>query len=246
MMNKCLSCDIETVGKYCSNCSQSTSTHRFSISHIFKHDFIHGIFHFDKGFFYTLKELFTRPGHSVREYIEGKRVKHFNYFAMILLLLTISYFFKEWSQLDITKLVEDKKQITGFLKVIKEYSKIVIFLHIPFLALMSYFLFKKSKQNYSENLVINMFLTCGLVVFGSLVYLCAIFTGNIVVLSIVNEALAILIFIYVIIFNYQYYSAFGYKKLNLIIRVIIFAIFYIILKLLVNQLINFIGLKFFH
>lgn len=101
MTNNCLNCNEELVGKYCSNCSQPASTHRFSLSHVFKHDFVHGIFHFDKGFFFTIKELFTRPGHSIREYVKGKRVKHFNYFATVLLLLTIIYFVKNGRKLNL-------------------------------------------------------------------------------------------------------------------------------------------------
>ena len=106
MINKCLNCNLETSGKFCSNCSQSTSTQVFSLSHVFKHDFIHGIFHFDKGFFYTIKELLSRPGHSIREYVQGKRIKHFNYFATIIFLLTIGYFLKRWTKIETSTLYE--------------------------------------------------------------------------------------------------------------------------------------------
>ena len=111
MTTKCLSCNIISEGKFCSNCSQSLSTHRFSFQHVLQHDFIHGVFHFDKGFFYTIKELFTRPGHSTREYIQGKRTKHFNYFTTVIIVMTIGYFIKKWSQLDLVMLSEDKKHI---------------------------------------------------------------------------------------------------------------------------------------
>jgi hypothetical protein len=245
MTNKCLNCDNEIVEKYCSNCSQATSTHRISFPYFFKHDFIHGIFHFDKGFLYTLKELFTRPGHSIRDYVQGKRVKHFNYFTMIILLLTISYFLKKWSQIDITKLVADKEQVIGFMKVTKDYSKYVIFLHIPILALISFLLFRNSQQNYTENLVINLYLQCGLTCISSLLYLSAIFTNNIQFLIFISEILLTLGIIYIIIFYYQYYSAFSYNKLGLLIRSFIFALFYIVIKSQINQLVNFIGLRFF-
>ena len=247
MASKCLNCNEETIGKFCSNCSQSTSIHRFSLAHVFKHDFIHGIFHFDKGFFYTLKELFIRPGDSIREYIEGKRIKHFNYFAMLLLLLTISYFLKKWSHLDITKLVDDKKQITGFLKVTKDYSKFVIFLHIPIVALASFFLFKKSKQNYTENLIINLFLQCGLICISSILYLSAIFTDNIQILGFLCDFfLSLGVIAYITIFYYQYYKALGYNKWFLLVRAFIFAMLYIVIKSQTNRLVNFIGLTFFN
>ncbi|MDC8024965.1 DUF3667 domain-containing protein [Elizabethkingia anophelis] len=172
MTNNCLNCNEELVGKYCNNCSQPASTHRFYLSHVFKHDFVHGIFHFDKGFFFTIKELFTRPGHSIREYVQGKRVKHFNYFATVLLLLTIIYFVKKWAKIESSDLFDTN--VKGLLKVQKDYSKITVFLNIPIIAFISFLLFQRSKQNYTENLVLNMYLLCGLTVISLILPICMI------------------------------------------------------------------------
>jgi len=244
MTSNCLNCNDEITGKYCSNCSQATSTHRFSLSHVIKHDFIHGIFHFDKGFFYTIKELFSRPGHSVREYVQGKRTKHFNYFSTIILLLTIGYFLKKWTKIEVSSLY-DKESLSGVFKVLKEYSKITVFLIIPINALLSYLLFKKSKQNYTENLVLNLYLLCGVLAISFILPIFMIFTDNKEFLLLVNNFLAVLTFLYVIIFNYQYFSAFDYKKNSLIIRVVIIAILYLATKQITNIILNTIGLKYF-
>eukprot|EP01132_Coremiostelium_polycephalum_P020155 gene20155-23955_t len=115
MTTNCLNCNEKIAGKFCSNCSQASSTHRFSLAHVFKHDFIHGIFHFDKGFFYTIKELFTRPGHSIRD-----------------------YFLKKWTKIDASAIFNDQSRVTGLFKVLKDYSKVTVFLHIPVIALASY------------------------------------------------------------------------------------------------------------
>jgi len=70
---KCLNCNSEATGSYCYNCGQKTSTMRFSINHIFKSDIANQYYSFFKnGLFFTLKELATRPGYSIREYILGK------------------------------------------------------------------------------------------------------------------------------------------------------------------------------
>ncbi|PBJ11930.1 DUF3667 domain-containing protein [Flavobacterium sp. ACN6] len=246
MTNNCLNCNNVIVDKFCSNCSQSTSTHRFSLPHVLQHDFIHGIFHFDTGFFYTIKELFTRPGHSIREYVQGKRVKHFNYFSTIILLLAIGYFLKKWTNLDASVLYEDKKQVEGVLKVLKEYSKIAIFLHIPIISFLSYLFFKKSNQNYTENLVLNLYLLCGTLVISFILIICMIFSDNKDFLLFVNYLLTALTFLYVIIFYYQFFSAFDYKKNELIIRVICLAILYLLTKQIMNNMLNIIGLKYFH
>lgn len=245
MTNNCLNCNEEIAGKFCSNCNQATSTHRFSLSHVFKHDFIHGIFHFDKGFFYTIKELFSRPGHSIREYVQGKRAKHFNYFATIILLLTIGYFLKKWTKIEASALY-DKTMVRGLFKVLKDYSKITVFLHIPIIAFASYLLFKKSKQNYTENIVLNLYLLCGVLTISLILIICMIFSDNKDFLVSVNYLLTVLTFLYVIIFYYQYFSVFDLKKYQLIIRVIIIAILYLLTKQMTNNILNIIGLKYFN
>ncbi|WP_443947113.1 DUF3667 domain-containing protein [Pedobacter sp. AW1-32] len=243
MTNNCLDCNAQTIGKFCSNCSQATATHRFSLSHVFKHDFIHGIFHFDKGFFFTIKELFTRPGHSVREYVQGKRVKHFNYFATIILLLTIGYFLKKWTIIEASELY-DQTTVGGLFKILKSYSKVTVFLHIPIIALASFLLFRKSKQNYAENIVLNLYLLCGVLAVSFILPIVMIFTGDKSFLLWVNYYLTILTFLYIIIFYYQYFSVFGLKKYKLVIRVIIVAVLYLATKQLINNALNIIGLKY--
>jgi hypothetical protein len=241
MTTNCLNCNEKIAGKFCSNCSQASSTHRFSLAHVFKHDFIHGIFHFDKGFFYTIKELFTRPGHSIREYVQGKRVKHFNYFATIILLLTISYFLKKWTKIDASAIFNDQSRVTGLFKVLKDYSKVTVFLHIPVIALASYVFFKKSKQNYTEQLVLNLYLLCALLTISLIFPICMIFSDNKDFIVGVNYFLTILTFFYIIIFYYQYFSVFDLKKHQLIIRVVLISILYLLIKQLANNVLNIIG-----
>ena len=246
MTNNCLNCNKEITDKFCSNCSQPTSTHRFSLSHFIQHDFIHGIFHLDKGFLYTIKELFTRPGHSIREYVQGKRVKHFNYFATIILLMTITYILNKWSQIDFFELYEDKKSGEGLKKVLNDYNKISVFLHIPFVSLFSFIFFKKSKQNYTENLVLNLYMLCGIIIICFVPLIFMIFIVNKDFIIAVNVFTGVLMFLYIAIFYYQYFFLLGLKKYDLIIRVIIISILYLFTKQITNNILNTIGLKYFN
>ena len=245
MTNNCLNCNEIIAGKFCSNCSQSTSTHRFSLSHVLQHDFIHGIFHFDKGFFYTIKELFTRPGHSIREYVQGKRTKHFNYFATVILLLTIGYFLKKWGKIEASALYNETN-VSGLFKILKDYSKITVFLHIPIIAFISYLFFRKSKQNYTENLVLNMYLLAGTLTLSLILPILMIFIDNKEFLLQVNLYLSILTFLYVAIFYYQYFSVFDLKKYKLVIRAILIALLYLATKQTTNNILNIIGQKYLH
>ena len=91
MVNTCVNCGMPVEGKYCSNCGQSTEEHTINL-HFLWHDIQHGLFHFDKGILFTVKELFTRPGHSIREFIQGKRVQHFKPVSLVLILATVYAF----------------------------------------------------------------------------------------------------------------------------------------------------------
>jgi hypothetical protein len=83
----CKNCHQTYKGHYCSNCGQTAETHPINL-HFVWHDIQHGLLHFDNGIPYTAKQLFTRPGHSIREFIEGKRVKHFKPISLVMLLAT--------------------------------------------------------------------------------------------------------------------------------------------------------------
>jgi hypothetical protein len=87
MNTTCKNCHQTFKGHYCSNCGQTAETHNLNLHYLW-HDIQHGLFHFDSGITYTAKQLFTRPGHSIREFIEGKRVKHFKPISLVVVLAT--------------------------------------------------------------------------------------------------------------------------------------------------------------
>nr|WP_315158198.1 DUF3667 domain-containing protein [uncultured Flavobacterium sp.] len=87
MYINCKNCHQTFKGHYCSNCGQTAETHPINF-HFLWHDIQKGLLHFDSGITYTAKQLFTRPGHSIREFIEGKRVKHFKPISLVMLLAT--------------------------------------------------------------------------------------------------------------------------------------------------------------
>ncbi len=82
MTTKCKNCNHDLKGNFCNNCGQTKETHEINFKSIL-HEIQHSIFHIDKGILYTTKELFIRPGLTIREYLHGKRVKHFKPFAYI-------------------------------------------------------------------------------------------------------------------------------------------------------------------
>ena len=81
----CKNCNQTFKGHYCNNCGQPADTHKIN-AHFLWHDIQHGLLHFDNGIPYSIKQLFIRPGHSIREFIEGKRVRHFKPLSLVAVL----------------------------------------------------------------------------------------------------------------------------------------------------------------
>ncbi|RYZ51927.1 MAG: DUF3667 domain-containing protein [Sphingobacteriales bacterium] len=155
----CLNCGAQPAGAYCQDCGQKSDTHRISLPHLIKHDLVHGLWHFDKGLLFTLREAFLRPGHMAMEYIKGKRIRYYNIFYLILIVLGINIltgvFLK--TQLDITSepgtegLVVHKDRVDVSYYV-KHYFKLLIFFVIPIFAFGGYVSFRKLKLNYAEHI----------------------------------------------------------------------------------------------
>ncbi len=66
----CKNCQNTFHGAYCNACGQSAHTDKID-KHFLYHEIQHGLLHVDSGIVYTTKELFTRPGHAIREFIEA-------------------------------------------------------------------------------------------------------------------------------------------------------------------------------
>lgn len=160
--NICKNCNNAGDGNFCSNCGQSTNTHPINF-HYLLHDMQHTLLPVDKGFFYTLKELFTRPGHTIREFIDGKRVLHFKPLALVLVLAGAYGFLYQYFHIDEVPRMAGKPEMERLMSQMNawmaaNYSVAELML-IPFFALGSYIVFRKSGYNYVQNLVISMFLT---------------------------------------------------------------------------------------
>jgi hypothetical protein len=213
-MMRCLDCHTELTGKYCPQCGQKASTRRFSLKYLFTVDFFHGIFHVNKGLLYTLKALFTRPGHSIREYVQGKRSRYFNYFTLIFTVLAAYIIILQLLPPVSVEAVDDQsKEFVAIAEVItKEYLKLLITILVPFFALFSFLFFKKGKQNYAEHLVMNTYAVSAIVIIEMAFMVIMPFNNYVAMLSIFSTIA------YQVWFYYQYFSPFYRKKVWLFFR----------------------------
>jgi hypothetical protein len=165
----CKNCNHPFQGHFCNNCGQSAATDRINI-HFLWHDIQHGLLHLDKGIFYTAKELFTRPGHSIREFIEGKRIKHFKPISLVLVLAGILGLLYHFFHISIFEgsvdMTANDKNGVEFIRSfgrasdwIAEHYAIVTILQLPIFALCTFLVFRKAHFNFIEHLILNSFLT---------------------------------------------------------------------------------------
>lgn len=219
MVTACLNCNEKLQGNFCIHCGQSAKTHRFTAKHVFSHDFLFAIFHVNRGLLFSIKELFTRPGHSAREYINGKRVSHLNYFTLLVIVLLVFSLIEQVTPFHFTELIDEENKIFEIIdKVLREYPKFVYIGIIPVYAVFSYLFFRKAKQNYAENFVLNSFRVSATITLNILFLSFASIVRDI---SIIRKADALLAWIgagYGTWFYYQYFSPFYKNKLMLVVK----------------------------
>jgi hypothetical protein len=167
MIIECKNCGHKYKGNHCNYCGQLAATDRLN-RHAVWHDIQHGFLHFDRGIFFTIKEMFTRPGYSIREYIEGKRIRHFKPISFVLLIAGI-YGYLDHSfdislnklqlQTEINKPRKNSVEIAKITEWITNHYALFTLGILLFVALASKWAFKKTGYNYIENLILNAFLS---------------------------------------------------------------------------------------
>lgn len=162
-MKICKNCGHRFEGKFCNNCGQTTETHRIDF-HYLKHEIPHSFFHINAGLLYTSKQLFTRPGHSIREYLEGKRIKHIQPLSFILILAGFYILLCHWFHLNLftlsnesgSKINVDHNSIKLDEFMLKNFGWLTL-ATIPFYTIGTYLCFYGKGYNFVEYLILNTF-----------------------------------------------------------------------------------------
>jgi hypothetical protein len=95
---RCANCGRAIDGadqKFCPACGQSTPAHRIDW-HFLGHELEHSVLHMDRGIFFTLKHLMFRPGHLIRDYIDGRRAHHVKPLMLIMITAAAVIFLTQW------------------------------------------------------------------------------------------------------------------------------------------------------
>lgn len=231
-LSKCLNCGFETNGNFCSNCGQKTNIHRITFKHFIFHDLIHGLFHFDKGMLFTAKESLIRPGKAAIDYIEGKRIRYYNVFYLILVIIGLNLFLStSYDHLSEIYTPEISDRVSNDLgekieQFFSDYAKVIIFSFVPLFAINGYVLFRKRKLNLSEHFIIAGITFLGILLvntFSSIISFLD-FTIYFGFLSDIVSFTSILAILFIPIYSYyQTFKSF-YNKRYFTIRMLIFSL----------------------
>lgn len=164
MQLSCKNCSHKFKGNFCSHCGQAANVHRMDL-HFLWHDIQHGILHVDKGFLYTIHQLFSKPGHAIREFLEGKRVNHFKPIPLLFILAGIYALLSHYFHVDFVsnwKISKESseiivKTVESIKEWIAEHYGLATILGLPVYTAGSYLAFRKNGYNFIEHLVLNAF-----------------------------------------------------------------------------------------
>lgn len=186
---KCKNCGNNFEGKYCNSCGQNIRVDKLTLKN-FIEELSESIFQINHGLFFTIKSLFLRPGHAIREFLEGQRKSYFKPIAYVLIIATFYYL--------ITKIFETNNLVEDFmggynnakeerLASAKEtpvlswlsnnFAYAILFL-IPFFSIGTHLSFFNKSYNYLEHIVINFYITGQQILFYAFLTIIGVLLGK--------------------------------------------------------------------
>lgn len=161
----CQNCGSELTGAFCAECGQRADTRRFQLKPMVA-EAMENFFHLRRGLPFTLKQVLFRPGSSVREYIEGHRTKWYKPLAFIMLMGLVAGVVMQYANIEVAEFSttgNGQEEAQTLMQerynelMARNYTLFQIFM-LPLYALTSFFIFRSSRFNYAENLVLNCYV----------------------------------------------------------------------------------------
>ncbi|WP_162143873.1 DUF3667 domain-containing protein [Chryseobacterium daeguense] len=147
-----MNCGHSISDEFCPHCGQKADTARITPKSLIKNDILGSIWHVEARFFNTLKDIIIRPGKTAMDYISGKRIRYNNFISLLLVLFGFNvlglHFYGKFAP---PETLADDSEIRMFFS---KYSKTILFIIIPMLAVHAYFLFRRVKLNIAEHFII--------------------------------------------------------------------------------------------
>lgn len=166
----CKNCGQLNQGSYCSHCGQKATVGKITLASLLD-ELSTTLFQVDRGFFFTMKELFWRPGTTLNDYLIGKRKQHFKPITYLLTLSTIYFLISSasgqatWMDDLITGFStgasenDQADKIPGIIIWFAKNYAYTTLLLLPVFSLASYLSFRGWGKTFLEHFVINSYIT---------------------------------------------------------------------------------------
>ncbi|MCB0702088.1 MAG: DUF3667 domain-containing protein [Candidatus Kapaibacterium sp.] len=163
----CNNCNTEVTENYCPNCGEAKELERID-GHYIMHEIQH-VLHLEKGFLFTIRELITRPGESVKNYLTTNRSRLIKPILFIILTSLFYSIVNNFFHFEDSYIKFSGAEMTStayiFQWIQAHYGYANIMMGI-FIALWCKLFFKKYKYNFFEILILLCFaMGIGMLIF---------------------------------------------------------------------------------
>lgn len=166
-LEKCKKCGAALGGAYCATCGNPQSLKRINGSYVLAE--IVSVINFDKGIFYTVKELLVRPGESVQNFIHNDRnrlVKPIIFIIVCSLMYTLAQQFLKFEDGYANAGGFGDSAVSTIFGWIQENYGYANILMAVFITLWIKIFYRKYKYNFFEIII----LLCFIMGIGMLIY----------------------------------------------------------------------------
>ena len=148
----CLNCGtaILAPARFCSHCGQRTDTARLSFADVVR-DLMHSFVNVERGPLAFAWALLTRPGEVAREYIEGKRRRHYGPFATLVVLVGATALAVNLTGFQV--LAQDGLP-TWTSRALQGHFNLLLLAQLPLLGALCALAFRSARLTFPEHMVL--------------------------------------------------------------------------------------------
>lgn len=148
----CLNCGAGTPApaRFCSHCGQRTDTARLSFGDVVR-DLMHSFVNVERGPLAFAWALLTRPGGVAREYIEGRRRRHYGPFATLAVLVGATALAINLTGFQV--LAQDGLP-TRTAQALQGHFNLLLLLQLPLLGALCAVAFRGARLTFPEHMVL--------------------------------------------------------------------------------------------
>jgi hypothetical protein len=150
--SRCLNCEsaLAAPARFCAHCGQRTDTARLTFGDIWR-DLMHAFVNVERGPLVFAWALLTRPGGVAREYVGGKRRRHYGPFATLAVLVGVTALEVNFSGYQI--LSRDGLP-SGPTALLQRHFNVLLLVQLPLQGCVCALLFRAARLTLPEHMVL--------------------------------------------------------------------------------------------